>query len=322
VLARTPGGPENSLVELSLGKGLVIGLAWRLSPHYHIAPKSMQVNFEGLAARLLRHLASREPRQPEAVGVAGVPTAERRALAMAIDDLVATFGERYPRGAEFRKRLAALGEGVENVEKFRKLRSEALLANPLLDFDRLLLVKRSAANLGLPMNYQSNSSLKPTGYDNEIVVLSPLRPDGQLATLYRPKGGRFVGDVDLDFDAQRLLFSMPAESGRWRIFEVRADGSALRQLPLIDEADVDNYDACYLPDGGIIFTSTACFTGVPCVRGSSHVANLYRLSPPTSPGAGTAGRIRQLTVEQDHDWCPTVLPTGRVLYLRCDQAEI
>ena len=42
---------------------------------------------------------------------------------------------------------------------------------------------------------------------------------GRLTTLYRPAGGRFVGDVDLNFDADRLLFSMPEENGRggsWR----------------------------------------------------------------------------------------------------------
>ncbi|KKM23006.1 hypothetical protein LCGC14_1619540, partial [marine sediment metagenome] len=36
-----------------------------------------------------------------------------------------------------------------------------------------------------------------------------------------------------------------------------------------------NYDACYLPDGRIVFTSTAPLIGVPCVGGSSKVANLY-----------------------------------------------
>ena len=62
---------------------------------------------------------------------------------------------------------------------------------------------------------------------------------------------QFNGTVD--FDADRLLFSMPDADSRWRIFEMRPDGSSLRRLPLIDEPDVDNYDACYLPDGRIIF---------------------------------------------------------------------
>ena len=50
------------------------------------------------------------------------------------------------------------------------------------------------------------------GYDNEIAVLSPRRPDGKLTTLYRPENGSFVGDVDLHFDADRMLFSMPGHA--------------------------------------------------------------------------------------------------------------
>ena len=43
--------------------------------------------------------------------------------------------------------------------------------------------------------------------------------------------------------------------------------------------DVHHYDACYLPDGGIIFSSTASMAAVPCVNGSTRVANFYRLNP-------------------------------------------
>jgi formylglycine-generating enzyme required for sulfatase activity len=85
-------------------------------------------------------------------------------------------------------------------------------------------------------------------------------------------------------------------------------------MPLIHEPDVDNYDACYLAGGSILFSSTAPFTGVPCVRGSAHVANLFRLD--------LDGTIRQLTVDQDHNWCPTPLSNGRVLYLRWEYTDL
>jgi formylglycine-generating enzyme required for sulfatase activity len=107
---------------------------------------------------------------------------------------------------------------------------------------------------------------------------------------------------------------MPKENGRWRLWEMKSDGTGLHELPCVPDADVDNYDACYLPDGRIIFSSTAPMVGVPCVRGAAHVANLFRLD--------VDGRIRQLTVEQDHDWCPTVLPSGRILYLRWEYADL
>jgi len=94
-----------------------------------------------------------------------------------------------------------------------------------------------------------------------------------------------------------------------------AVGGSPRQLPLIPDADVDNYTSCYLPDDSIIFTSTAPFIGVPCVRGTSHVAQLYRYWPDT-------GRIRRLAFDQEHTWCPTVMPDGRLLYLRWEYSDL
>ena len=81
--------------------------------------------------------------------------------------------------------------------------------------------------LGLPLNFASNSSLDPAGYDNEIAVLSPVRPGGKLTTLYRPEGGRFVGELRLHFDADRLLFSMPDANKRWQVNELKIDPSTM-----------------------------------------------------------------------------------------------
>ncbi len=251
------------------------------------------------------------------------------ALRRAIEDLMSAYGEAYPRGPEFLARLDALApQGnvsdavattVEDREKendaLRALKREALLANPLLEFERLLVVKRGAKSpqLGLPRNWQSNSSLKKTGYDDSICRLSLSDLDAEPAVVFRGKGGRFVGDVDLDFDAQRMLFSMPDEGDRWQVFEIAADGSGLRQVTG-EQPDVDCYDACYLPDGRIMFTSTACFVGVPCVYGSSHVTNMYLMN---ADGTG----IRQLSFDQEHNWCPTVMNDGRVLYLRWEYTD-
>jgi hypothetical protein len=298
-------GSLGPVVEYQLGQGRIIACPWRVSPLYYHAARGYRNNFERCLTNLLDYLRNPCPSAPLARSETG-----GESLALAIDDLCETFKDRYPRGAEFRQRRAALRSSAD----FQQLRQEALLANPLLDFDRLLLVKRSANKLGLPNNYEGNSSLTQDGYTNEIAVLSPVRPEGKLTSLYRPSGGRFVGDMRLHFDADRLLFSMPSLHRRWQVFEVRTDGSGLQALPLINEPDVDCYDACYLPGGRIIFSSTAPFTGVPCVRGSAHVANLFRLDPD--------GKIRQLTVDQDHDWCPTPLPNGRVLYLRWEYTDL
>ncbi len=238
-------------------------------------------------------------------------------LRLAINDLIACFGARYPRGKEFLARLdtlEAMADPLESAKGCEDLQCEAMLANPLLDFEKLLLIKRGANNLGLPQNWQANCGIGSTGYDNEIAVLSPVGPQGNLSTLLKPKGSEFVGDLKLDFDGDKMLFSMPGRHGRWQVWEIRADGSGLRQVTPGDEPDVDNYDPCYLPDGRIFFTSSRGFAGVPCVGGGNQVANLCKMN---ADGSG----IRQLCFDQDQNWCPTVLNDGTVLYTRWEYSD-
>ncbi len=349
LLARANSGEENPLAEYASGQGRVIVLGWRAA-NYALTDNRHRENLERLTGNILAYLAAKEQWQeivlrPVAIAAATVPgvsSEQWQALERAIGDLSRTFAARYPHGPQYLQQLQALqqahrevlgeeptdgasaaartlsGEQLKQLNEiarqFEQLKRDALLANPLLNFDRLLLVRRNASNLGLPANWQSNSCLPKTGFDNQLAVLSPVRPDGELTPLFQPESGRFVGDVDLHFDAQRMLFSMPGTNGCWQVFEMNVDGSGLRELPLIHETDVDNYDACYLPDGRILFTSTAPFVGVPCVYGSSHVTNTYLLDHD--------GSIRQLTVDQEHNWCPTVLNNGRLLYLRWEYTDL
>ncbi len=249
------------------------------------------------------------------------PEVKIEAVRMAIDDLVQTYPEQYDQGKEYlarADRIAELPEGPDRDDALRNLQREALLANPLLDFRRVLLVRRKQGRSGLPANWQGNESLPRNGYDDRIASLALDRLDDELQTVFKPEADLFVGDLDLNFDGRRLLFSMPGENGRWQVHELTVDaanGPVPRELPLIPDADVDNYDACYLPDGNIVFTSTATYTGVPCVKGSSHVANIYRLDVET-------GEIRRLTFDQDHNWNPTVLNNGRVMYLRWEYSDL
>ncbi len=150
-------------------------------------------------------------------------------LRLAIEDLIETFGGDYPHGEVFLQRCRKLSEATDlepavAERQFAALRRDALLANPLLNFGQLLIVKRKRGQLGLPTNHQCNTCLEQRGYDNEIALLEPVRPDGELTTLYRPQQDWYVGEMDLHFDAQRLLFTMP--NGRtWQIHEIGIDGS-------------------------------------------------------------------------------------------------
>ena len=250
-------------------------------------------------------------------------------LRLAIKDLTETFGQRYPKGQQYLEHLDRLEEiskaalssydqgddsSKANLLKLardlNKLRYDALLSNPLLDFKKLLLLKRKQGQLGLPVNHKCNSGIEQIGYDNEIAVLEPIRPEGRLQTLFRPSGGRFVGEIDLHFDAEKLLFTMPKNSS-WQIFEIKTDGSGMRQVSRGEHPDVDNFDACYLPDGRIVFASTASYTGVPCWHGKERACSIYLMD-------ADGGNMRQLCFDQDLDLHPAVLPTGQVIFSRWD----
>jgi hypothetical protein len=273
------------------------------------------------------------------------PRPDLPALRLALEDLQASFPDRYPAGAAFLARLAALEQRAAAADaagpgdpeaaartaaiaaEAQRLRQEGLLANPLLDFDRLLFVRRKAEllsdyrrgqglahEIGMPCNHWSNSSLPGDGYDNELAVLSPVRPDGRRTTLYRPTDGGYVGEIDLHFDGTRLLFSR-RDPTNWKVWEIHPDGTGLRQVSRMPD-DVDAYDACYLPDGRIVFGSTASYQAVPCWSGIPHrVANLYRMD-------ANGGNVRQLCFDQDHDLYPTVRADGQVMYNRWDYTGI
>ena len=269
----------------------------------------------------------------------GLERLNPRALRMAIEDLSRSFPERFDgsaelaRLAEFENRLpemrASLETGepgsLEAAEQAVGFQREVLLANPLLDFDELLVLQRNLGGqarramgsaIGLAANFHANDAVADFGWDNQIVRLSHLRGQPQREILFEPEGGRIVADLVLDFDAQRLMFASIGHDQRaWRIFEIGVDGQNLVQVTPDDGSDIAHSDPCYLPDGRVIFASTASYVGLPCVFGNAPMVCLYRLDRDT-------GKVRQLTFEQDSDWSPTVTNSGRVMYQRWEYSDL
>jgi formylglycine-generating enzyme required for sulfatase activity len=254
-------------------------------------------------------------------------------LGLAVDDLTKTYGSKYQGGAEYQKQIgslcdrkAALAKAVDGGDlsaqakvvallcDFEKLKTEALLANPLMQFEKLLV--RKARHSGLMNNWVTSCERGKHDYGNEISVLSPVTPNGKLETLVKPKTGTFLGDICLHWDADKMLVTSLGENGKnWQVFEAKTDGTGqLTQVTPNMGDDVENAEAAYLPDGSVIFSSTATMLGVPCITGTGMVANLYRLEPDQKT-------VRQLTFEQDQNWCPTVLNNGQVMYLRWEYTD-
>ncbi|MAG94016.1 MAG: hypothetical protein CMJ48_09730 [Planctomycetaceae bacterium] len=285
-----------------------------------------------LSRPALEERRKREARAARLRGaVAALELIDVPAMQRAVADLCTQFPKTFPsrraalaRVAEIEQHKIAILKALEAddetaLEQLRELQAahrELLLANPLIDFKELLVVKRSTRSpaLGLPYNWQGNSALPRRGFDDEIARLSLDSADAELTRLYKPDKPVFVGDVDLHFDANTLLFSSIGTHDRWQVFEIDVDGSGLRQVTEGEYDDIDNYDACYLPDGRIVFGSTRSFASVPCVNGSSRVANLFL-------SQADGNDVRQLCFDQEHNWCPTVGNDGRLLYTRWEYTD-
>jgi formylglycine-generating enzyme required for sulfatase activity len=271
----------------------------------------------------------------------------------ALDDLSTSFPAKYPRqhltrfaGRQKATAAALAGFQADKLEawisvegalaELEAFQREALLANPLLDFDQLLVLKRVPLGgarrtswegfgygeyLGIPRQSSWNYGTMPNvdRWTNEIAVLSPVKPAGKLATVFKPTTTGLVNDIELHWGADKLLFSMPDTNRNWQVHELSLSPATHaaelppRQLTPSVHRDVHNYDGVYLPSGEIIFLSTAPLQGVPC-NASVIVGTMYKMG-------ANGERIRQLTFEQDHDYTPSVLNDGRVLYLRWDYTD-
>jgi len=242
-----------------------------------------------------------------------VPVNTPESLRRAIEDLIANCGNQYPEGKNFLARLDALEKGPGGLDKneFEKLHREALLANPVLDFDKLLVVTGGAV---FPANWQTLASANRSRNCQRAIAILDGLDDGGLKTIHKPEGFGYAGRLDLSFDAEKILFSASTSKKTFAVFEIGVDGKNLRQVSPDMGDDVDNYDACYLPDGKILFNSTAVYSGVPCVGGKDPVANFHVMDK-------NGKNVRRICFEQDGNWHPSLMADGRVMYLRWEYTD-
>lgn len=242
-------------------------------------------------------------------------------LRAALMDLQATYGDRYPEAEDALHRLRALEPGIqagdpEAERALRMLQRQALLANPALQGD-FLMVRRSTDNpvkgISVPAPHETLSGLPRQGYDNEILVGSLRAGRVTRRPLIRPDNGGYIGEIDLHWDGRRFLFTRSVGPG-WSVWEGTLADRAIRPVSRTPD-DVDCFDPCYLPDGGVVVASTASYQSVPCWHGRMPSGHLYRME---LDGSG----MRQLCFDQDIDAHPTVLPSGQILFSRWDYTGI
>jgi hypothetical protein len=198
----------------------------------------------------------------------------------------------------------------------RWLKREIALSNPLVRSGPLLFAKRV-----------------PPGYSHLVMQYFGwrARPGGGLYVLEEPGrslatrdllAGKLEGGSVLDpclhWDGERIVFSYSQctpEDPYFHLYEVRADGTGLRQLT---SGEYEDLMPQYLPDGGIIFCSTRRRGYARCFGAAFgdrwHVYTLHRMD-------GDGGNLRTLSFHETNEWFPTVLNDGSVAYARWDYVD-
>jgi hypothetical protein len=220
-----------------------------------------------------------------------------------------------------------------------------VFANPLLDFDRLLFVKRFTQETypdvclnHMPWCSRPGGDLcmlsAAKGQKLATALAAPGGEPGLRSVLNRALGPGHVHGMDLWWDGSRVVFGFaraPSDEppAGWldrtrsygfrrsveptHIFEIGVDGRNLRQLTSGEWSDLD---PTYTPGGDIVFVSERCGTSLQCNEYDKDETscNLYVMKP---DGTG----IRRLSANKDGDYLPHTLDDGTVAYLRWEYHE-
>jgi hypothetical protein len=258
-------------------------------------------------------------------------------LRLAIEDTIARFGPRYPNGPQYLKQLASLAkrqaaarggtqeQRQEIADALVSLRRRAMLAHPLLNFEKLLFVKRTTYSSSHIYSDHWDGSKTMGG---NLCILSPVAPDGRVTELAPQLAGGLFGRFDLSFDAKKVVFAYKKSKDEgYRIYEIGIDPGApggLRQLTLDapEESQLrarfgehyrfEDCDPVYLPNGKIMLASTRSRRRVFCFP--STVTSLYVMD-------ADGGNLRCLSEGPVNELAPSVMADGQVLYTRWEYVD-
>jgi hypothetical protein len=263
------------------------------------------------------------------------------AMRLAVEETIQTYGPRYPKGPDYLKQLSELAARQEAADASKEqlqtihdasiaLRREIMLAHPLLDFDKLLFLKRTSS-------HYSHTYAGPQAdvMGGSLCVLSPVSPDGKITPLVPELDGGLFDRFDLSYDAKKVVFAYKKSlNDPFRIYEVDLDPAAgkmvpgsLRQLTFggqEEETARQRQDAdwlragfndmypCYLPSGKIIFSSTRAQRIVFCAPQA--VTTIHVMD-------ADGKNLRRLSENPISESVPTMLHDGRVVYTRWEYLD-
>jgi hydrazine synthase alpha subunit-like protein len=225
---------------------------------------------------------------------------------------------------------ASLAERKALYFDARKAARAIAFANPLLDFDEILFVKRHDAKGVFHMcdQYYGFNAVHGGGL---FVLRDPFGRTPQVRDLLASatvENGRLQGrslepgaflSPELSFDGLTILFAYSQGQGKdlewtpessFHIFSANADGTGLTQLT---DGTTNDFDPCYLPNGRVVFVTERRGGYLRCGR-HCPTYTLFSMRPDGSD-------IQWFSCHETHEWQPSVNHAGMVVYTRWDYVD-
>lgn len=213
----------------------------------------------------------------------------------------------------------------------------AVLANPALDFDRIVCVKQFAPHTVRNITRSYSWKHKPGG---DIAILSAIKSEVEVNDVVQGRlGPGYVWGLDLWWDADRMVFSY-ARQLHWppkvntadyaiegrnvfelrtrheplHLYEIGVDGTGLRQIT--NDPYWSDFEPTYCSSGEIVFASDRCGRSAECGNDTyDHTnPNLYVVGP-------NGSNLRKWTDSKDIDRYPHSLDDGRIAYTHWEYQE-
>jgi len=281
------------------------------------------------------------PRPPDMVAASGHFIERGRRLAVELSRAgvnVAAFEREFDEAAGQLRLLGANASPEMARPLYVKVRwalRRLAFRNPLLNFDRLLVVKRFCQETYPDVCLNHMPWVSRPGGDLCVLTLAGPEAAPQVTPILNDAlGPGHVHGVDLSWDGKRIVFGYAkaksdqppdgwldrTQSYRLRraeepihIFEIGVDGHGLRQITRGEWSDLD---PTYAPNSDIVFVSERCGTSLQCneFNKDETSCNLYGMRP---DGSG----IRRLSVSKDGDYLPHTLDDGTIGYTRWEYHE-
>ncbi len=232
-------------------------------------------------------------------------------------DLVAPFLAELKALNPAENKTLTIEQSFALFEKIAKVRRRVMFADPDLDFDKLLFVKKHRATFNHLCDQYYGVNILPGG--GIFMLENAFKPDSQptvknVLENSVVESGRLKGDnlksggfatLALDYDAQKIAFAYveatgdrghkyhtDLSQGHWErgrclhIFTANVDGSDLRQ---ITDGTWNDFYPCFLPNGRLAFISERRGGYLRCGRECPNYT-LFDMNPDGCVAARAEGR--------------------------------